>query len=116
MSASLPVVLLVLTAAGFTLLSFWLAHRETRAVRRMVGWLETTRAERWSALPWHARRLLIVAGIEALRREGAGEDRDFAARYEEIRRLRRRKVMALLLGMVPIGLVLLGTLRWGWTW
>jgi hypothetical protein len=116
MSASVPVVLLIVAAAGFTLRAFWLAHRESRALRCMVAWLEIARAERWLALPWLTRRLLVVAGIEALRREGASEDREFAARYDEIRWLRRRKIIALLLGMAPIGVVLVGTIHWGWAW
>lgn len=113
MSATVPVVLLILAAACFTFRAFWLAHREGRAVRRTVAWLETARAARWSALHWLARRLLVVAGREVLRREGAWEDREFAARYDEIRRLRRGKIVALLLGLAPVGVVLAGTLRWG---
>jgi hypothetical protein len=116
MTASLPVMILVTLAATAVLYAFWLSIHEGRRTRELAAWLEASQGERWRVLPWFSRELFLRAGIETLRRQGLGEDPDFAARHGEIRRLRRRKVLLLLLGAAAITAVLLGTRIWGWRW
>ncbi|MDH3476291.1 MAG: hypothetical protein OEM59_21645 [Rhodospirillales bacterium] len=116
MTASLPVMILVTLTAAAAVYAFWLSIREGRRTRELAAWLKASQGERWQALPWFSRELFPKAGIETLRRQGLGEDPDFAARYGEIRRLRRREALLLVLGAAAIVALLLGTRLLGWHW
>ncbi len=114
LGASLPVVVLTLSALVLVLWGWAVNMRHVRAVGRMIAWLETHRAEAWQALPWAARRLMPRSGIAALRRRGETGDPAFEALDAEARRLARRSLALVLAGAACLALLMAGIAALGW--
>lgn len=62
------------------------------------------------------RHFSLVGGVEALRRDGLGDDPAFMARYREAKRGRLSELPAILIGFGLIGGVALGIRHLGWHW
>ena len=114
LGADPPVALLASAALVFILWGWIVSMRHTREVRRLAAWLETHRAEAWTALPWMTRRLVPQGGIAALRRQGLTDDPEFRALETEARRLQRRSMALVFVGAGLIGLLLVGLKLLGW--
>jgi hypothetical protein len=57
-----------------------------------------------------------VGVIEAYRRSTHSIDPDFDTLYQARKNAMRAQIAAICLAMALIGLVLVGTRYWGWTW
>ena len=110
------IIVLVLASVGAGLYAFWSSIRRSRRFRRLVSWVEASRGDRWRALPWASRHFNLVGGVEALRRDGLGDDPAFMARYREAKRGRLSELLAILIGFGLIGGVALGIRYLGWHW
>lgn len=116
-SATSPIIILLVLAAAAAALGAWvLSIREGRRFRELVAWIEARHGARWAALPRVARRFNRVGAVEQLRRHGLGEDPEFMARYQEVKRGKPLQAILLLLGIALIGAIPLGERYLGWTW
>ncbi len=116
MATSLLVTIFILFGAVAVLSAFVLAWRATMKFRRLVSWIQATYPTQWDALPWTLRRIGSGAAVEGLRHRGLGNDREFALRYGEFRRLQRWMITLLIIGSAAVGIAVFGTQFWGWSW
>lgn len=116
-SETSPVVMILITiAAAITLLAWWLSDRNSRRTRALVAYLKEHQESLWRSLPWHSRNLTPTGAIEAYRRSGRTVDPDFLALYQARKRGARAVIFAITMALALIGVVLMGTTLWGWSW
>lgn len=116
METSAEIKVWIIVAAGAALSAYAISWRATSKTRQLVAWIEATYPERWNALPRLHRNWFKGAAIEGLRHRGLKNDSEFAQRYDEIKRLKRWMIALIIAGSAAIGVVLLGTQFWGWSW
>ncbi len=116
METSAAVKVLTIIAAGAIMSGFAISWRATSKTRRLLAWIKATYSDQWGALPWLHRQVFKGLAIEGLRHRGLKEDREFARRYDEIKRLQRWMIGLIIAGSALIGIVLFGTQFGGWSW
>jgi hypothetical protein len=116
METSVQVKILILFGVAAVLSAFVLSWRATTKFRRLISWIQATYPAQWDALPWTLRQILRGAAVEGLRHRGLGNDREFARRYDELKRLQRWMVALLIVGSTAVGIVVFGTQFGGWSW
>jgi len=116
METSIEIKVLIIIAAGAVLSAYAISWRATSKTHQLVAWIEATYPELWNTLPRHHRNWFKGAAIEGLRHRGLKDDREFAHRYDEIKRLNRWMIALIIAGSATIGIVLFGTQFGGWSW
>jgi hypothetical protein len=115
--ATSPIVIVLALAAAAAVLGVWLLSiREKRRRRELVAWIAARHGARWAALPGLTRRFNPAGAVEQLRRHGLGEDPEFIARYQEVKRGKPWQPLLLLAAMALLGAILLGVHYLGWSW
>lgn len=114
METSVQIMVLVIIVLVSTVYAFSLDIRRGAALRRLIEWLKSDRAAEWQALT-RSDRFLTIRAVEILRRGALAGDADFHVRYRETRHP-KRFVVAMTVAATGIGLLVLGTTYFGWTW
>ena len=81
-------ILLLIAVAACVYLFISEIRRGYRAVR-LIAWVKENRPKEWNALPWTARRISRVGGLELLFKRRMISDRHFTAEYKAIRPFRK---------------------------
>ncbi len=113
-SAAVKILTLALAAATFY--AFWMSILRQRAFRRLVRWIRERHPQRWPRSRRLSRWIHPTAIIENLRRQQFGQDQEFMSFYAEGKRLARRQITFILIGVVLIGILLIGVRIGGWRW
>lgn len=114
---SIPVMIGVSVAAIAIVYAFFQNHRQLREGQAIKEWVLANAPQAWESLgPLHRRWLSPEVGLTVLRRKGAIEDAAFEQQFEQMREYGRKKLRALIVGMIAILIVLVGTKSFGWTW
>ncbi len=115
--ASPQVIALTLAAASATIGAWWCDLREGKQARNLRNWLTKHHPHIWEELPWMHRKLLSPkVGLHLIVRQKKVVDEEFHDQYEHIRRLGRRKLLLVFLGVSMICLVIAGSRIRGWEW
>ena len=109
------IIALILLALAFTLYAWWLSDRQSRRFRKLLSWVQDNYAAQWQALPWSARNINRVGGVEQLRRNGLRDDPDFMEQYRHCKSVRWAQVAALLCAVAAFALLAVGIEYFGWT-
>jgi hypothetical protein len=111
------VITLTLVAACATIGAWWCDLREGKLARNLRKWLTENHPHVWEELPWMHRKLLPPrAGLRLIVRQKKVVDEEFHDQYESVRKLERRKMLLVFLGVSMICLVIAGTRILGWKW
>ena len=113
---SLQVKIFTILAAVFVLSGFAVAWRATTRNQNFIAWIKKAYPKKWNALPWTFRQVAVGIAIERLKYQGLQSDGEFRRRYNELKRLRRRMIILIIVGSLAIGIVIHGTSFWGWSW
>ncbi len=112
-----PIIMVLITlAAVVSLFAWWLSARTSRQTRALIAHLEQNHESYWHSQLRLSRSFNPVGVIEAYRRSAQTTDPDFDALYQARKSGRRAQISAICLAMALIGLVLVGTRYWGWSW
>jgi hypothetical protein len=117
LAASPGVIVLTVAAVAAAVYAFVCGLREDRIARTVVKRVRETSPEAWASLNWFFRRLVSpTITLKILRRRHRPSDRHWEHELDRLRRVERQKFAALGVAVACIGLVLIGTAFWGWTW
>lgn len=115
-TTSPAIIALILGATAAVGYAWWLSIAAERRFATLVTWLRRHHGATWSALPWFARTVNTIGGVELLRRGHLGNDAAFMTRYRDAKSVRGQQLALLVTGMILIGLVPLGLRFLGWSW
>ena len=116
-SETSPIIMVLITlAAAVSLLAWWLSARTSRRTRALIAHLEQNQKSYWHSQLRLSHSFNPVGVIEAYRRSAPTTDPDFAALYQARKSGVRAQISAIGLAMALIGLVLIGTRFWDWSW
>ena len=110
------VMVLITLAAVVSLLAWWLSARNSRRTRALLAYLEQNEESYWRSQQSLSRKINPIGVIEAYRRSVQAPDPEFDALYQARKSGTRAQISAIVLAMALIGLVLIGTRFWGWSW
>ena len=114
---SIPVMIGVLVAAIAVVYAFVQNHRQVREGQAIKEWVLANAPQAWESLgPLHRRWLSPEVGLTLLRRRKVIDDPAFDQQFGKMREYGRKKLRALIIGMIAILIVLVGTKLFGWTW
>lgn len=113
-----PFVIATVTVAAVAIIYAYICQiRQESAARRMRAWVRETHPEAWNDLNWiHRNAIGGTIGLKRLQGGALGDDEAFAERYAKLTRLDRHKLVGIGIGVIGIGLAVVGTLYWGWSW
>jgi hypothetical protein len=116
-SETSPFVMALITlAAVVSLFAWWLSVRNSRRTRELIEYLERNQGSFWGSQQTLSRKLTAIGIIEAYRRSAQNPDPEFSALYQARKRGLLAQISAIVLAATLIGLVLIGTRFWGWSW
>ena len=113
---SLGIKVLVSLAALGSVYTFARDIQHTMRRQRLIKWVRAHYPREWGAIPWGQRNMSPAAALSRLHRSGAIPHPHFAREYPRVRRWAPDMMVALSAACAAIGLTILGTLYWGWTW
>lgn len=113
---SIQVEIFTLLAGAFVLGGFAVAWQATARTQQLVAWIKVTHPEKWNALDWTLRQIGVGLAIEKLRHQGLQDDGEFQRRYNELKHLKRRMIVLIIIGSISMGIVVYGTSFGGWSW
>ena len=115
--ASPGVVVCVSLMTVAVLYAFVCGIREERIARAAVRRARETYPEIWQSMGWVYRRIMNpTITIRTLRNQYGVSDPDFDQRFEVVKRLARRKIIAVGAAFLCLAVLLAGTELCGWTW
>ena len=110
------IMVLITLSAALSLLAWWLSVQTSRCTRALLAHLEQNQKSYWHSDLRRSRSHHPVGVIEAYRRSNRSNDPDFDALYQARANAMRARIVTICLAMALVGLVLVGTRYWGWTW
>ncbi|UCD28257.1 MAG: hypothetical protein JSV03_14390 [Planctomycetota bacterium] len=115
--ASPQIVILVTLASVLIVYAFVCDIILCRKASKLRKWLQEQRPELWSELNRFARNWNGGhPGLKILYRRNVVGLPEFNQQYEQLCGLERKFLWSIGIGLVCIGLVLVGSLFWGWQW
>ena len=91
--------------------------REERIARAAVKRARAAYPEVWQRLGWVYRTIMNPTfTIRTLSDRHGVSDPDFDVQLDEVRRLARRKLVAVGVAALCLAIVIAGTQLWGWAW
>lgn len=112
---SLPVKVLISTAAVTALYALIADMRKQKQVRQLAARMQEQYRDKWLGLPWLHRAMPRV-GLRIIFRSSAVDDPESLDRYQRLCVAERRQMAALAVCALAIAVVLFGTRFWGWIW
>ena len=113
-----PQIKLLVSLACVSIVYAFVCHiRISRKAGTLAKWLEKERPDLWSGLNFFARNWNGgQPGLKVLyRRNVVGLPR-FDQEFEELLSMERKFLWGIGIGSVSIGLLLVGSKFWGWSW
>jgi hypothetical protein len=110
------IMVLITLSAALSLLAWWFSVQTSRCTRALLAHLEQNQQSYWHSDLRRSRSHHPVGVIEAYRRSNRSNDPDFDCLYQARANAMRAQIATICLAMALIGLVLVGTRYWGWTW
>ena len=109
-------MVLITLSAAVSLLAWWFSVQTSRRTRALQAHLEQNQQSYWHSDLRRSRSHHPAGVIEAYRRSTHSTGPDFESLYQARANAMRAQIATICLAMALIGLVLVGTRYWGWTW
>lgn len=113
--AKFSVLVLTGAAAIAVLYALRLHLHEQRQIREIVMRIKERDGAKWQALPWLHRAMPRV-GLSVLFETARIANAEMVGMYQELRKLERRQMAALIVCAAAIVMLLIGAQSWGWHW